>query len=433
MIYFDSIPSKSYAHRVMIADGIYRMNNKDFEIDIDYPSEDILATRGCIESIISGSKEIYCSESGATFRFLIPLVSAIGGRWILHTKGRLINRPISPLLREIGRNGVKSKIDSTDLILSGHLRSGDYFIEGGISSQFISGLLFALPILDGDSRIFIEGRLESRSYVDMTIDVIGRYGIEIEEIDSDNSILEDRYSSVFLVKGRQEYIRPDDIHIEGDWSNAGFLISCPKILKEGICLKNMYINSSQGDEEILEILKMFGVDIDYTSLQSLGDDECVLKSPYYKECEEPIALNIVSKTNRFPLKSVELDVSMIPDLVPVISILAAISDGVSTIKNIRRLRFKESDRVVSICSTLNDLGVDSWYDDDNLYIKGSSVHGGRVDSFNDHRIVMMAAMLSTISDGVVEISGWKAVRKSYPDFFEVMKERNLDYNIRLLD
>lgn len=430
MKYFKSIPSKSYVQRVLIADMICTVQNDHCEKkinDIDYISEDISAVKGCVDSIISGKRSIYCGESGATFRFLIPVLSAFGGKWSISTEGNLIKRPIHPLIREIEKKGILSRVEEKDLHLSGNLLSGDFFIEGNISSQFISGLLFSLPILDGDSTLYVCGEMGSKPYVDMTLSVIRKYGIEIEEVEKSDIdlFIEKNYlyidkadkcldksssnyiSRIYRIRGKQIYKRPYSIQIENDWSNSAFFLSIPSLLKDGIEVEGLDLNSTQGDKKIVEILKRFGVEVIY--------------------CEKSI--RVKAKNN---LKAIDIDVKDTPDLVPVIAILASVSQGTTIIRNISRLRFKESDRVDSISSVLTSMGIDVKIDGDIMYITGGSISGAKIDSFGDHRIVMMASMLSTVAVGRVEIRGYEAVNKSFPDFFKILSENEIDKNIVLI-
>lgn len=427
---FKSIPSKSYVQRVLIADMICTVQNDHCEKkinDIDYISEDISAVKGCVDSIISRKRSIYCGESGATFRFLIPVLSAFGGKWSISTEGNLIKRPIHPLIREIEKNGILSRVEEKDLHLSGNLLSGDFFIEGNISSQFISGLLFSLPILDGDSTLYVCGEMGSKPYVDMTLSVIRKYGIEIEEVEKSDIdlFIEKNYlyidkadkcldksssnyiSRIYRIRGKQIYKRPYSIQIENDWSNSAFFLSIPSLLKDGIEVEGLDLNSTQGDKKIVEILKRFGVEVIY--------------------CEKSI--RVKAKNN---LKAIDIDVEDTPDLVPVIAILASVSQGTTIIRNISRLRFKESDRVDSISSVLTSMGIDVKIDGDIMYITGGSISGAKIDSFGDHRIVMMASMLSTVAVGGVEIRGYEAVNKSFPDFFKILSENEIDKNIVLI-
>lgn len=285
---------------------------------------------------------------------------------------------------------------SVPFTISGQLTAGVYNIPGNVSSQYISGLLFALPILDGDSSVEISGILESRSYIDMTIKVLSKFGIEIKET-----------KGGFHVKGGQRYMVAEEYQVEGDWSNGCFFLAAGALTEEGICTEGLDIDSLQGDKEILNLLKKFGAEV---SIKGDGGIEV---------------------RQNGPLRGIDIDASQIPDMVPVLACLAAAAEGTTQIRNAGRLRLKECDRLAAVTKELNALGADIEELSEGLIIHGSHgrLRGGRTDSWNDHRIAMMAAVASLICEDKVQLTGAQAVNKSYPEFFEVLEEAGLSGNI----
>ena len=393
----NAISSKSDAHRLLICAAL---SNKATKIYCNCLSKDIVATVECLKSIgaditvgngaitvtpqpFNMKATLNCIESGSTLRFLLPLVSALGIDATFNGQGRLPQRPISPLKEEMEKKGVIFHTDNEfPLHLTGKLQAGEYEIAGNISSQFITGLLFALPILDGDSVIKLIPPVESRSYLNITVCALRKFGIEIEEKEN-----------LYIVKGNQKYISPTEITVEGDWSNGAFFLCAGALSKDGVTVSGLQIDSPQGDKKILEILRRMGADVTV-------DGE-----------------NITVKKNR--LFGTIIDAKDIPDLVPIISVLAANCEkGVTHIINASRLRLKESDRIQSVFQMLDAVGAAICETDDGLVIWGDNELVGKViDSYNDHRIVMAAAILSSECSLPVDIVNYKAVEKSYPQFF----------------
>jgi 3-phosphoshikimate 1-carboxyvinyltransferase len=271
------------------------------------------------------------------------------------------------------------------LNIEGQFKPGNFAIEGNISSQFISGLLFSLPLLDGDSKIIITTNLESKGYVDLTLDMLNRYGIEI---------INNGYKE-FIIKGNQRY-KGRDYRVEGDYSQAAFWL-VGGILGEEITSRNLNLESLQGDRVIIDIINKMGGTITL--------DETFIKT-------------IASNT-----KGIIIDASQCPDLVPVLAVLAALSNGQTKIVNAARVRIKESDRLNAIATELNKLGADVREFDDGLVINGKdSLIGGVVDSWNDHRIAMALAIASIKCKDEIIIKNSEAVKKSYPHFWEDFKK-----------
>ena len=396
-----SVPaSKSCAHRSIIcaslADGVSHLSGVTM-------SKDIEATIGAMTALgaefevngeditVKGNGGrhadkciVDCNESGSTLRFVIPIAAAVGKETEFHGRGRLPQRPIDIFTRELGKNGVKFDYHNTmPFTVSGGLKSGRFEIEGDVSSQFITGLLFALPLLEGDSEIILTSHLESRPYVDITIDTLRRFGVAVEETDDG-----------FKVKGGQKY-KPHDEKIEGDYSQAAFFCVA-NALGSQVELHNLNENSVQGDKKILEIIR----DMCYNG--NIGN--------YNADCSD------------------------IPDLVPILAVLGAFGSGRSVIYNAKRLKIKESDRLETTAALINSLGGRVTVTDDGLIIEPTgAMHGGTVDSFGDHRIVMAAAIAATAIDGEVVIKGAEAAEKSYPAFFDDYKMLGGKANVIILE
>lgn len=372
-------PSKSISHRALIcaalADGKSEITNL-LDCADTRATIDILRAFGAqitqskdktvVEGIKTPSAEAIadCCESGSTLRFLIPVAAALGCSTEFIGKGKLPQRPITPYFTELGKNGITFERDAMPYKISGRLKAGDYSLAGNISSQFISGLLFALPLLDGDSRIILTSAPESKPYVDITIAELKKFGVEIAETE---------YG--WHVAGNQRY-KPFNTAIEADMSQAAFFVVA-NALGSKIEIEGLNPDSLQGDRAILDIVKK-------------------------------------ANGNAF-----EVDASQIPDLVPILAVLAALSKGTSKITNCARLRIKECDRLAAITEELNKLGAKVTELPDSLVINGvSEFHGGICDSHNDHRIPMSLAIAATRGSLPVTINGAECVGKSYPTFFE---------------
>jgi len=324
-----------------------------------------------------------CGESGSTFRFMLPVCGALGVRAAFYLGGRLPERPMSPLYDEMASHGCTlSEPGISPLVCDGQLTSGNYTLPGNISSQFISGLLFALPILSGDSVIRVTGVLESRPYVDMTLDALRLFGITVMEEEG----------RVFRVPGGQIYRSPHEITVEGDWSNAAFWLSAGAIGKGAVICKGLNMNSRQGDRAVAGFLERFGA-----SVVCVGDTVTVSPGK---------------------LHGIDIDAGDTPDLVPVLAAVAAVAQGKTVIRNAGRLRLKESDRLRAVAASLSGLGADITETEDGLAVIGKNqLAGGQTESFGDHRIAMAAVVVSAACEAPVEIRGAEAVNKSYPGFF----------------
>lgn len=391
--------SKSIGHRALIcaslANGTSHIKNMDFSKDMEATcnvlenlgvdiivSENEITVNGTGKISYSGN-ELFCGESGSTLRFLIPIALLQSSSLIFNGSGKLVERPLNPYYEIFREKGIKfaNKNGILPLSLEGTLTPGLYKMPGGVSSQFISGLLFALPLLRENSSIEIEGNMESKPYIDLTLDVLSSFGI---------SIVNNDYKS-FFIEGNQKY-DPMEYCVEGDYSQAAFFISAG-LLNGSLQCDNLNFNSLQGDKAVVDIVKSMGGDI------SIASDKLTVK-----------------KSN---LKAVDIDASQIPDLVPVLTVLAALSQGETLIYNASRLRIKECDRLHAITAELNKIGANIIEKEDSLVIKGVEVlNGGVVDSWNDHRIAMSMAIASLRSKSPIIINNYRAVEKSYPNFFK---------------
>lgn len=394
-------PSKSAAHRAIIcaalSDGISIIQPVEL-------SNDIKATIQCMEALgaklnldgniltVDGSTKfsnknsvLDCGESGSTLRFLIPVAAAGNVNAEFIGQGRLPQRPIGIYLDCLPQKNVKCETKGgLPLKISGQLKSGVFEIPGNISSQFITGLLLALPMLDGDSEIVLTSSVESVGYINMTIDIMHSFGVEIQ-------VTENGYK----IKGGQKY-KAQNFTVEGDWSQAAFFMSAAA-LGNTITIDNLNVNSYQGDKACMELFAQFGADIKNEN----G--------------------NITISPNK--LKGIEIDATNIPDLVPILAVTAALAEGKTIITGAARLRIKESDRLRAITDGLSRLGADITELPDGLVINGiKSLTGGSVEGYNDHRIVMAMSVAAIKADRNITISDMESINKSYPTFFEDYKK-----------
>ncbi len=391
--------SKSAAHRMLICAALAKEKSR---IKINKTSEDIEATVNCLKALgvtiekhgdiltvtppeaYPEKAELDCGESGSTLRFMLPVVAALGIDATLTGRGRLPSRPIAPLLDEMKRHGIECN-DGFPVRVCGKLKSGDYKIAGNISSQFVTGLLLALPLCGGESKIELIPPVESKPYIDITVSVLRDFGINVNENGNKYSVLPQSFCG-------------GNFTAEGDWSNGAFLLAL------GAEVGGLDLKSVQGDRKILDVLKSFGAEID----EKNG--------------------TILAKLQN--LTAVDIDASDIPDLVPVISVIAATANGTTKIYNASRLRLKESDRIKTTVKLINSLGGDAEETADGLIIKGQkTLLGGTVDGCGDHRIVMSAAVGALKCENPVTITGAEAVNKSYPDFFKVYNSLGGDANV----
>ncbi len=380
------IPSKSQAHRLLICAAFA---DQKTEIICPETNTDIDATVDCLTAfgaeikrtqtgfrvipvqIIPEKAVLNCQESGSTLRFLLPIAGALGIETTFQMAGRLPQRPLSPLKEEMERMGCKiTRPTHNTLLCQGRLIPGAYSIDGSVSSQFISGLMFALTLLDAKCSLEITGKIESRPYIQMTIDALQRFGALINE---------NVFSPSLPLKS------PGKVTVEGDWSNGAFFIAA-NALGNIIQILGLKDDSPQGDRVCKDILSALGY--------------------------------------------IHLSAADIPDLVPILSVAAAAQEG-GTFTDIARLRLKESDRVTSTIAMLAALGIKAEADDNTLRVFPGTFTGGTVNAQNDHRIAMSAAIAATIADGPVTILSAECVSKSYPQFWEVYKALGGNYEQHL--
>ena len=415
----DALPSKSHAHRVLIAQKLARMQNGEAAnadnahgSEIPTFSKDIEATKNCLAQLDSGSPRLNCIESGSTMRFMLPVAMALRDEAVFIGTGKLPSRPISPLREEMERNGCTFSTGtpaadadgipngfSEICTIRGRLQPGTYRLAGNVSSQFITGLLFALPLLDGDSTLELTTALESAGYVDLTLDVLRDFGIMIDEKRSPEGF------NTYVINGNQRYTEPADVTVQGDWSNAAFWLACGA-LGGDVTLDSVDMTSSQRDKEFADILMQMGAHLEVSSCGTSMDSTSATGG-----------LSSIRCTGN-GLSAADIDVAQIPDLVPVLATVMALADGASEITHAERLRIKESDRIFTVHDFLSKLGADITDEGSGLSVRGKrTLSGGEVCGHNDHRIVMAAAVASCGCTGPVIIRGAEAVNKSYPDFF----------------
>ncbi len=322
-----------------------------------------------------------CCESGSTLRFLLPLMAALGADCSFVGQGRLPQRPLSPLVEEMEAHGVRFSSKQLPLTIKNELLCGDYTFPGNISSQYITGLLFALPLVKGDSKIILTSPLESQGYVDMTLSVLEKFGI----------IIHCENPMEYHIPGGQSYRSPGKIVAEGDWSNAAFWLVAGAI-GQSITVSGIQRSSLQGDKAVCDILEQMGADLHY---------------------EEN---SITVSGGR--LHGITIDGSQIPDILPILSVAAACAEGTTHIINAGRLRIKESDRLAAVAESLSRLGAAVVEGEDSLTIMGGSLQGGEVESYGDHRMAMSAAIASLRCEEPVIIHDPTCVKKSYPLFYE---------------
>jgi len=378
-------PSKSAAHRAVICSAL--ANGPDIFPAGAHLSNDITVTSLAMKALHNPKSmniQIDCGESGSTLRFLIPIAAALGIRTEFTGHGRLPERPIGVYLDCLPNHGVSCKTaGGLPLVIDGQLTPGKFVLPGNISSQFITGLLLALPLLKGDSELALSSPLESAGYVDMTIEIMQDFGITVNPI-----------ANGWRIAGNQSY-QPRDYRVERDWSQAAFFLAAGA-LGGNLELEGLNPNSCQGDRAAETLFVAFGAKTQW----------------------KDSALSVTAQT----LSGIEIDASQIPDLVPVLAVTAALSKGRTRIYNAQRLRIKESDRLAAMANGLTRLGGKVQQTDDGLLIDGvTRLHGGEVDGCNDHRIVMAFAIAALNADGCVTISDAQSIQKSYPTFFE-------DYN-----
>ena len=322
-----------------------------------------------------------CKESGSTLRFLLPIAAALGVNTTFVGEGRLPNRPLDDLLVLLTQHGITVSSNHLPIEISGKLSGGTFSLPGNISSQYITGLLFTLPLLSEDSQIILTSELESASYVDLTMQALTAYAVSIAKAGD----------GVYACKGDQTYVAPSAAYIEADWSAAAFYLTAGA-LGSPITCTGLQKQSIQGDKAIVDLLTTYGANI------SWREDECT-----------------ISPNKRTPM---EVDMQQIPDLLPILAVLAAGAKGKSIFYNAHRLQLKESNRLLAVAELINNLGGNATWDANSLTVVGTGhLLGGTIDSAGDHRIAMAGAIAAILCRKPVCITNPYVVAKSYPDFY----------------
>lgn len=390
----EAVPSKSEAHRLLI---LAALAGTPTEIGLPRSSGDIESTISCLQAMGARIKRaggnvvvtplskthpsplLHCGESGSTLRFLLPVAAVVCGGGRFSGSGRLPERPLGELVAAMKKRGVTFSQDRLPFTITGKLKPGDYELPGNVSSQYITGLLLALPGLSGSSKIHLTGRLESSAYVEMTLALLRRFGVNVRAPEGR-----------FDIPGGQKCISPGAVKVEGDWSNAAFFLAAGA-LGGPVTVTGLDLSSRQGDKAIVPLLARFGAHtgISGSSVTASGGE----------------------------LHGCDVDVSGIPDLLPVLAAVAASSGGATRFSGCARLRLKESDRIASTAAVINSLGASAVELPEGLVIRGGGLTGGIVKSFGDHRIAMAAAVAAVRCVKPVTILDAGAVEKSYPAFF----------------
>ncbi|MGI6202108.1 MAG: 3-phosphoshikimate 1-carboxyvinyltransferase [Eubacteriales bacterium] len=394
-----AVTSKSDAHRLLICAALA---DRPTKITMNGISDDINVTISCLRALgaeitaepngvlvepigaVAPAPLLNCIESGSSLRFLLPVAAALGANATFIGRGRLPERPIGELAAQLALHGVNFSSDKLPLEISGRLSGGEFSLPGDVSSQFVTGLLLALPLCGGGT-IRITTPLESAPYVDITCAVMERFGVSVTKGDG-----------FFTVLPGSAYRSPGKIQAEGDWSGAAFFLAAGALSGE-VTVTGLSRRSPQGDKAIASLLCSFGAEVE------IDDSE-------------------VTARHVGSLRACEIDVSEIPDLLPVLAVVASAAKGKTVFTGCRRLRLKESDRIASTAAMIRSLGGVVEENDDGMVVTGTTLTGGCVDSFGDHRIAMSAAVAATVCRGKVEISNPMCVSKSYPDFYAEYKK-----------
>lgn len=390
-------PSKSAAHRALICAALAKGESR---IKPYCTSDDIKATAECLRALgmkVSEDKEGYTlgrddtekacvlnfNESGSTARFLLPIAAALGAEVAAEGRGRLPERPMAVLTGLLREHGVEVSSDNLPINIKGKMTSGEFNVPGNISSQYISGLLLAAPLMTGDTVINLTAPLQSVGYIDMTLDAMAAFGVTAEET-----------SGGWKIPAGQAY-KSNDMVIEGDWSQAAFFMSAAAIGGD-IRIKGLDFASRQGDMAALDVFAAFGADINIE--------------------------NDVLHIKRGTLRGIEVNAADIPDMVPAIAVTAAFAEGKTVIHSAERLRIKESDRIKTTLAVLSAMGVKTEEQPDGMVIYGGKPKGADIDGAGDHRIVMAASVAAAFAEGESTIKGAEAINKSYPEFFGDFKK-----------
>lgn len=406
--FVSAVPSKSAAHRLLIAASL---SDRPTELLLPFLGEDLSATAGGLSALgarfhktengilvepldpkhIPEAPLIDAGESGSTLRFLLPVTAALIDQARFTGTGRLPERPIKELMAALSHGGVRFSGERLPFSCSGRLHAGAFSLPGDVSSQYLSGLLLALPLLSGESEVTLTTPLQSSRYVSLTMEVLRKFGI-----------FPSVKARTFTVPGEQKYRSPERTLVEGDWSGAAFFLAAGALGDE-ITMTGLSEDSLQPDRSILAYLESFGAAIKW-------DKEAVTVSPR-------------------PLKGITADLSESPDLFPVLAVLGAFAAGETRLLNGKRLRQKESDRIAGAAALLTALGGDCTELPDGLIVRGKPLLGGILPSFHDHRLVMAAALAGTVSQSPTVIRGAEDVRKSDPGFWDHFKKAGGNFDV----
>jgi len=315
----------------------------------------------------------------------MPVAARLFEKFSMTGQGRLPKRPMHPLCEAMERAGCRFDNDHLPLTCEGKMASGNFKIGGDVSSQFASGLLLALPLMDAGSSVEIVGHLESAGYVNMTVEAIALFGVAIEKNED----------GAYRITGNRRYDSPGLAVPEGDWSNAAFFLCSGAMGGGAVTVRGLSTGSEQRDKEVVDALGRFGAKV---------------------EVDE--AAGTVSASSSGRLRATEIDATHVTDLIPALAVVASVAEGETRIVNAQRLRFKESDRIKSTCAMLSALGADARATSDGIVIRGKQrLRGGVVNGAGDHRIVMAAATAACACERQVLIEDFLSVNKSYPTFF----------------
>ena len=381
-----AVSSKSYAHRMLIAAA---QADRPTEVAYEPCGADVEVTLGCLEALGSAVERkdggvrvapmkpdrlpdaplLDCGESGSTLRFLLPLACCMEKPVRLTGHGRLPARPLSALLEQLRAHGADVEGDSLPLRVSGPLESGTYTLPGDVSSQYLTGLLLALPRLPRESQLILTSSLQSKGYVDMTLEILAQFGVQVEQ-----------GPDGYRIPGGQRFVSPGSLRVEGDWSGAAFWITA-NLLGGNVRVEGLNAASLQGDARV-----------------------------------------VAAARQRARGGTGTLDWSDIPDLLPALAVGATRTPGVTRLTRLARLRLKESDRLAAMAEGLARMGARIVQEDDIWTIEGGQrLTGGQVDAYGDHRIAMALAIAATAAEGPVTIQGAESVEKSYLNFWEDLK------------
>ena len=398
--------SKSEAHRFLICAAL---SDRPTRLTLNGTSEDIEATADCLRSLgaevlqeegalvvtpirrVPDSPLLDCRESGSTLRFLLPVATALAGEVRFTGSGRLPERPIGALQAAMAQHGVSFSADHLPFKTSGRLQGGAFDLPGDVSSQYVTGLLLTLPLLDGDNLLTVHPPLRSAAYLDITLTALRRFGVRPSEEGGGTGL-----PRRFQLSGPQPFRSPGDLEVEGDWSGAAFLLAAGA-LTGPVTVRGLDPASPQGDRRMLDFLKAFGAEV------SLRKGAVTVGPGSLRGLEDH-----------------PLDVDATPDLLPVLAATAAWASGRTAFVNGGRLRLKESDRIASTLSLIRSLGgrAAETPEGDGLIVHGGGLVGGTAEGFHDHRIVMAAAVAASRCPQGVTVTDAEACSKSYPAFFE---------------